>query len=729
MKTLYSCKVNGFLQLQKKFQKTILFLFAIISGIQGFTQPCPTPTLSAPAICQGQPVSLNLATAPGSSGPYTVVINGNSYSGIVPGTPFTPVSNDENFWGLTVPTISGFEDPNPYELGLKFSSNTAGVIRGIRFYRNIVSNGPFTGSLWTSTGTLLATGTFTVSGSGWQNLYFSSPVTITPGVTYVASYFSPNGRYAIETGRFASTSATSGNGSLTAPASGGPAGPNGVYKSGPTGFPDQSTDDANYFVDVIFAAGGQTTAFNLTSITDGTCLSTGSPLTTANLTINPLPIGTISGPPSGTAGSPVVLSYNPVVGTGPYTVTVSGTTVSGVTPSPSTFVSGNIPATTNYRLWNTPAFFPPYFNDGQPVEVGMKFRSTRAGTVTALRFYKGFPDNLPTVLKLYDAAGTLLASATHVDPTSLATGFQEVTLGTPVAIAANTLYVAAYYNANGDYVSTNGFMTAPRTNGIITVSQNNAADGPNGVFRYGVGGGFPTLSCGTCNGPNYWADVVLNAQTTTYDMALTSITDANGCSSSSSQFITLNVGSPLPVSLTQFTGVAIRQDVKLEWSTASESNNKGFEVERSTDATKWLNVGFVAGNGTSMVKRNYGLTDKNLPTGKYFYRLKQIDLDGRFNFSNILPIDVNGKLSYELNQSFPNPTHGASTITYSIPVKSQVTLTVYDMQGRVVRVLQNGERAAGKYAVTVPSDLLKKGVYYYKLEAGEFKSTRKMIVQ
>ena len=97
--------------------------------------------------------------------------------------------------------------------------------------------------------------------------------------------------------------------------------------------------------------------------------------------------------------------------------------------------------------------------------------------------------------------------------------------------------------------------------------------------------------------------------------------------------------------------------------------------------------------------------------------------------SNILSVDINGKLSYELNQSFPNPSRGSSTITYSIPVKTQVVLAVYDMQGRVVSVLQNGERAAGKYAVTVPANLLKPGVYYYKLEAGDFKSTRKMIIQ
>jgi hypothetical protein len=214
-----------------------------------------------------------------------------------------------------------------------------------------------------------------------------------------------------------------------------------------------------------------------------------------------------------------------------------------------------------------------------------------------------------------------------------------------------------------------------------------------------------------------------------YTYQLTSITDANGCSALASQQLTLAVQNPLPVSLVEFTGMVVGKDIRLEWSTASESNNKGFEVERSSDASKWISVGFVKGSGTSSTRQRYSLVDRNVETGKYFYRLKQVDYDEKYNFSNILSFDINGKLGFELNQSFPNPSRGMSTITYSIPNKAKVSLTIYDMQGRVVKVFENGERAPGKYAVTVPANLLKAGIYYYKLEAGDFKATKKMIVQ
>jgi len=86
-------------------------------------------------------------------------------------------------------------------------------------------------------------------------------------------------------------------------------------------------------------------------------------------------------------------------------------------------------------------------------------------------------------------------------------------------------------------------------------------------------------------------------------------------------------------------------------------------------------------------------------------------------------------MMFALDQSYPNPTQGAATITYSVPVKTNVRILLYDAQGRVVSVLQNGERSAGKYAITVPENLLKQGMYYYKMEAGGFITTRKMIVQ
>jgi hypothetical protein len=331
------------------------------------------------------------------------------------------------------------------------------------------------------------------------------------------------------------------------------------------------------------------------------------------------------------------------------------------------------------------------------------------------------------VLRLYSAGGTVLASVTHNDG-GISSGFITVPLGTPVAVTGNTVYVVSYFSATGDYVKTDGYLATERVNGQLRAVANGGPDGPSGVYRYDTQG-LPDQACPTCDGPNYWADVVLNTVTRTYDYNLNAITDNNGCTTTPGQRLTLDVLNPLPVSLLTFTGTAVQQDVKLEWSTASESNNKGFEIQRSMDAGKWIGVGFIAGAGNSQVKQTYAYTDRNRPAGKFFYRLKQVDIDGRFTFSNILAIDVNGKLGFELQQNYPNPSRGATTITYSVPAKSFVKLVIYDTQGRVVSVLQNGEKPAGKYAVSVPEGMLTRGVYYYKMEAGGFTSTRKMVVQ
>ena len=729
MKAFYQIEKHCTRTTSKLLTGAVLLLVSVLSSMQSFGQDCPPTVLNAPAICAGQNVTLNITTTPPSAGPYTLVINGATYTGIVPGTPFSPIGADDNLFGTTVPAVPGHEDPTVYELGVKFSSNINGVIKGIRFYKDALSDGPFTGTLWTSAGVSLTTGSFTVvpGSSGWQELTFVTPVSITAGVTYVASYSNPTGRYARELNRFTTLPVVSAGGTLTAPASGGPAGLNGVYRSGTFGFPTSSFNDANYFVDVIFTPNSSSTVFDLTSMTGPACSTTGTPnISSATVVTNPLPAGTISSPTSsGVAGQPQNLVFTASAGTGPYSLTINGGPFPGVTTA-TPFNAGTIPLNTDYRLWVGTLPVPSAQNDGFPVEVGMKFRALYNGSITALRFYKGVANTDPTVLNLYSSTGTLLATTTHTDPTGTVTGFIESPI-TPVSTTTGTLYMVSYYSAAGNYVKTDGYMSVAHTNGQLTAVADGSPDGPNGMYRYSAG--FPNLNCTTCNGVNYWADVVMSSITNSTSYALSSITDANGCTAASSQLLTLQVSNPLPVSLVKFSGMSIRQDVKLEWTTASESNNRGFEVERSTDAAKWLNIGFVAGSGNSSTTKSYNLTDRNLPSGKYFYRLKQIDLDGKFNLSNILSIDINGNLSYELNQSFPNPSRGSSTITYSIPVKAQVVLAVYDMQGRVVSVLQNGERAAGKYAVTVPANLLRPGVYYYKLEAGDFKSTRKMIIQ
>jgi hypothetical protein len=147
-------------------------------------------------------------------------------------------------------------------------------------------------------------------------------------------------------------------------------------------------------------------------------------------------------------------------------------------------------------------------NDGSPLEVGVKFTASVAGQVTALKFYRSAGDTGPDLLDLWSSSGTKLASATFTN--TAASGWQTVSLTTPVAIAANTTYVASYHTS-GTYVATNNFFTADVTSGVLTAPSSTNAGG-NGVYAYGgtnSAGLFPT---NTFNSSNYWADVVFRPQ-------------------------------------------------------------------------------------------------------------------------------------------------------------------------------------------------------------------------
>jgi Domain of unknown function (DUF4082) len=163
----------------------------------------------------------------------------------------------------------------------------------------------------------------------------------------------------------------------------------------------------------------------------------------------------------------------------------------------SLFTSSNTPALTG-------------LNDGLQLEVGIKFTSSVAGQITALKFYRSSSDTGPDILDLWTSTGANLASASFTNTT--ATGWQTVTLPTPVTIAANTTYITSYHTTGG-YVANNNFVTAPITSGVLT-APSSASAGGNGVYAYGgtsSAGLFPT---NTFNSSNYWADVVFRPQLT-----------------------------------------------------------------------------------------------------------------------------------------------------------------------------------------------------------------------
>ena len=185
----------------------------------------------------------------------------------------------------------------------------------------------------------------------------------------------------------------------------------------------------------------------------------------------------------------------------------------------------------------------------------------------------------------------------------------------------------------------------------------------------------------------------------------------------------------IPVELVSFNAIVSTNNISLTWSTATEVNNLGFEVQRSVDNSEFLTIGFVNGYGTTTEPNNYSYIDYNVVPGKYYYRLKQIDLDGTFEYSHIVvEVEFVGPGKFELNQNYPNPFNPSTVITYSVPGAEFVTLKVYDILGNEIAVLVDGERDAGTHNVEFNSSGLSSGTYFYRIQAGSFTDTRKMIL-
>ena len=183
----------------------------------------------------------------------------------------------------------------------------------------------------------------------------------------------------------------------------------------------------------------------------------------------------------------------------------------------------------------------------------------------------------------------------------------------------------------------------------------------------------------------------------------------------------------LPVELTSFSAKSTAGTVTLNWSTATEINNRAFEIERRKENSDFILIGFVEGKGTTTDNHEYFFIDKNVPIGRYYYKLKQIDFDGTFEYSNEIEIDA-APISFSLEQNYPNPFNPSTKISYSIPHKSFVTLKVYDPLGSIVSELVGEEKESGRYELDFNAVDLSSGVYFYKIETGDFSEIKKMIL-
>uniref|UniRef100_A0A832G6G1 T9SS type A sorting domain-containing protein n=1 Tax=Ignavibacterium album TaxID=591197 RepID=A0A832G6G1_9BACT len=194
----------------------------------------------------------------------------------------------------------------------------------------------------------------------------------------------------------------------------------------------------------------------------------------------------------------------------------------------------------------------------------------------------------------------------------------------------------------------------------------------------------------------------------------------------------------IPVELTSFTAFVNENSVQINWSTAIETNNRGFEIQRSIFPYEarnpvWEAVGFVNGNGSTTEPQNYSFVDEGLASGKYLYRLKQIDFDGTSEYSNEIEVEILAPTKFVLEQNYPNPFNPITIISWQSPVGSRQTLKVYDVLGNEVATLVDEYREAGRYEVEfnvaqVSRPELPSGIYLYKLTSGKFSTVRKMML-
>jgi Domain of unknown function (DUF4082)/Fibronectin type III domain/Bacterial Ig domain len=531
---------------------------------------------------------------------YTFTVSAtNSVGTSAASTASSAVTPQDTIFDFAAPAVADAGDPSSLEVGVKFTASVSGQVTGVRFYKAAANTGAHIGSLWSSTGTLLSSATFTnETASGWQFVTFPSPVSVTAGTTYVAGYFDPSGHYSATSSGFSSAFT---NSPLTALANATSA--NGVYAYSSTStFPSSSFSASNYWVDVLFTpqppgqvtnviatagnasatvswtapSGGGATSYivtpfigstaqtpvtingtppatntTITGLTSGTAYTFtvqaanangNGPVSAHSNSVTPTgaiapsaPTAVTASPATGQAqvswttpnngGSPITsYTVTPFIGTTAqtpvpvsngsatsatvtglttgtaYTFTVSATNSIG-TSAASTASSAATPENTIFDF-TAPA--SPDSGDGTPVEVGVKFLSSSAGSVTGIRFYKSAANTGAHIVNLWSLTGTLLATANVSNETT--SGWQYATFSSPVSILANTTYVASYFAPNGHYSATSSAFTSAFSNPPLQAVSNSLS--ANGVFAVSSTSTFPLNSF---NSTNYWVDVLFAA--------------------------------------------------------------------------------------------------------------------------------------------------------------------------------------------------------------------------
>jgi len=233
--------------------------------------------------------------------------------------------------------------------------------------------------------------------------------------------------------------------------------------------------------------------------------------------------------------------------------------------------------------------------------------------------------------------------------------------------------------------------------------------------------------------------ITFNGADIIFQLASSDVTTDGMSTISNVTFGASNGGSLLPVELVSFIATVDQKTITLSWYTATEVNNYGFEIERSTPLNPlsrgeaegrgvWEKIGFVQGHGNSNSPKTYSFKDTPQEGIKFQYRLKQIDSDGKFEYSDVVEVTIEAPANFVLKHNFPNPFNPQTKIVYNLPIDGFVTLKVFDVLGREVASLVNENKKAGSYEATLDGSRLASGVYICKMSSANYSSAMKMLI-
>ncbi|MBK7230260.1 MAG: T9SS type A sorting domain-containing protein [Ignavibacteriales bacterium] len=261
--------------------------------------------------------------------------------------------------------------------------------------------------------------------------------------------------------------------------------------------------------------------------------------------------------------------------------------------------------------------------------------------------------------------------------------------------------------------------------GIAYVYSNESSSFTTGWHTYSLeSGAVPDLQTAVASTTQDWFALGIYDR----DNSTTYYINFDGWNQANKPYIVVDYTYITPVELTSFTASANGNSVNLSWNTATELNNSGFEVQRKLVDAEYQKVGYVAGFGTTTEPKSYSFVEKDLAAGNYIYRLKQVDFDGSFEYSSEINVEIGAPNTYTLDQNYPNPFNPSTLIKYSVAQDGFVNVSVFNLIGEKVATLVNGNVKAGSYEVNFNASSFSSGVYFYSIEAGDFKAVRKMML-